>query len=58
MVLEHLRQRQDGDTVVYGGDDEDSDTELEDRHRRLEQIADILSGNITWEFMLIIILSS
>jgi len=38
LVLESLRLTQDGDAEVYGSDDEDSDTELGDGHRHLEQL--------------------
>ena len=35
--LDHLRERNDNDYVVYSSDDEDSDMENGNRHRRLEQ---------------------
>jgi len=38
---------QDGDAEVYGSDDEDSDTELGNGHRHLEQLTHTSSGNIT-----------
>lgn len=47
LVLERLRLTQDGDAEVYGSDDEDSDAELGDGHRHLEQLTHTSSGNIT-----------
>ena len=38
---------QDGDTEVYGSDDEDSDAELGNGHRHLKQLTHTSSGNIT-----------